>query len=265
VKPNKGISIYLHLLLLIFSFNCSDESNYLKILNENNSDNQLTDIDGNTYKTIKIGDQIWMAENIRTTKLNDGTPIGAMDDINEWRSLKTSAYCYYNNTNDQDSINKFGVLYNYYAVSDENFAPDGWRVPTDNDWYELEIYLIKNGYNYDGTTDTLSGNINPHTIDKAAKAIAAQTDWSIETLGQGNPGHNLSLNNSTGFSALPGGYFDGYDFKNIGENGYWWTTTLSNESQPYVRSLSYDYYGLGRIYRAIDNKYFGYSVRLIKK
>jgi uncharacterized protein (TIGR02145 family) len=120
----------------------------------------LTDIDGNVYKTVKIGNQLWMAENLRTTRYNDGSPIlllnkilitteynnGGIDVIedNRWTDDTRGAYCYYDFTSDVDTIKEFGALYNWYAVGTKKLAPVGWHVPTDDDWNTLVNYLVDN-------------------------------------------------------------------------------------------------------------------------
>ena len=101
--------------------------------------NAVKDIDGNKYKTIKIGTQIWMAENLKTTHFNDGTSIVQIDKYDDWKGLISPAYCWYAN----DSTNKevYGALYNWYAVNTKKLCPKGWHVPTDEEWKQLEICL----------------------------------------------------------------------------------------------------------------------------
>ena len=127
----------------------------------------ITDFDGNGYQAVKIGNQVWTVENLRTTKYNDGTAIPYVTDSAAWVNLTTPGYCYFNNMVNADSIRKFGALYNWYAVDTKKLAPAGWHVPTDAEWDTLENYLIANGYNWDGTTDS----------NKIAKSLAAKTDW----------------------------------------------------------------------------------------
>ena len=117
------------------------------------SDSTVKDADGNVYTTVKIGNQVWTVENLRTTKYNDGSAIPLVTDSAAWVNLTTPGYCYYNNTTNADSIKKYGALYNWYAVDTKKLAPAGWHVPTDAEWDTLQNYLIANGYNWDGTTD----------------------------------------------------------------------------------------------------------------
>lgn len=99
----------------------------------------MRDIEGNVYTTIKIGNQVWTAENLKTTKYNDGTPIPHITYADEWSNLITPGYCYYNNNADNKA--KYGALYNFHAVDTGKLAPKGWHVPTGEEWRELEYYL----------------------------------------------------------------------------------------------------------------------------
>ena len=224
----------------------------------NNDDNfnwgSVTDIDGNIYKTIKIGKQEWQAENLRTTKYNDGTPIIKDTIQTTWNNGTIGKYCYYNFTKNIDSIVKFGSLYNWYVVNPANIkqiAPIGWHVPDTSDWNILENYLIDNGYNWD---ETKIGN-------KIAKAVSAKTDWIISNW-DGVIGNDLSKNNKSGFSALPSGKRSSYcDFCNIGDSGFWWITTEYDTTNSYVIQLTNNFENL---YRTVYFKSCGFSLRLVK-
>jgi uncharacterized protein (TIGR02145 family) len=155
----------------------------------------ISDNEGNVYKTLKIGTQTWMTENLRVEKYNDGTDIPLVTDSTEWIQLDTDAYCYY--ANDEAKYKtKYGALYNGYAVNSGKLAPTGWHVATYDDWQTLLDYLIAQGYNFDGTT----------VANKVAIAMSAYDDWYYST-GMGCPGNDdyLSLYNKSGFSAMPAG------------------------------------------------------------
>jgi uncharacterized protein (TIGR02145 family) len=154
------------------------------VFNSNLTYGTVTDIDNNVYKTIKIGEQTWMAENLRTTRYRNGDNIIVGDLCNDDHEA-----------NYLTAI-KFGKLYRVAHVVDKrNLAPIGWHVASEKDWSQLADYLLTHGYNYDGSTE---GN-------KIAKSLAATTDWSVsDTIG--SVGNNLTNNNSTGFTALPTGY-----------------------------------------------------------
>ena len=99
------------------------------------------------YQTVRIGDQVWMAENLRTTTYNDGSPITLDTSGKFWTFADTEKYCYYANTINADSIKKFGALYNWFVINTNKLAPVGWHVPTMEEWDALQDYLIANGYN----------------------------------------------------------------------------------------------------------------------
>ncbi len=211
----------------------------------------VTDGNGNVYRAVRIGSQVWTVENLRTAKLNDGTPIPLVVDNMTWETLTSPAYCYYNNTTNTDSIEKFGALYNWHAVSTGKLAPTGWHVPDSSDWNELCYYLIANGYNWD---ETISGN-------KIGKSMAAKTDWRSAGE-QGDVGNDLSSNNSSDFSALPGGYLsDQGSSTTISYYGYWWSTTEIDTSSAYGFHLCFDHYSL---VRSSYDKRSGFSVRLVR-
>jgi uncharacterized protein (TIGR02145 family)/uncharacterized repeat protein (TIGR02543 family) len=212
----------------------------------------IKDYDGNVYNTVTIGTQTWMVENLRTTKYNDGTSIPNVTDATTWQGLTTAGYCYYNNTTNADSIKKFGALYNWYTVNTGTLVT-GWHVPDTTEWNTLQNYLIANGYNWDGTT----------TDNKIAKSLAAKTDWSTSTT-TGAIGNDLTTNNSSGFSALPGGYRSyKTDYGSQGSNGYWWSATEYSASGAYYRRLSSDgadLFGMGYY----NYESCGFSVRLLR-
>lgn len=210
----------------------------------------VTDVDGNKYNTVIIGNQVWVVENLKTTKYNNGTPIPNVTDNLEWAKLKTGAYCNYDNL--ESNGETYGRLYNWYAVNTGKLAPAGWHVPTDEDWTILENYLIANGYNYDGTKD----------VNRIAKSLASKTGWELSSKA-GTPGTASKNNNSTGFTALPGGCRFIYinPFSNIGSYGNWWSSTGQDNSNAYVRTLRYDDKDLSRTYYPKVN---GSSVRLVR-
>ena len=204
----------------------------------------FTDIDGNVYQTVKIGNQVWTVENLRTTKLNNGTVIPHVIDASAW-GTSIPEYCYWGNLASTEHIKKYGALYNGYAVNTEKLAPAGWHVSTDAEWDTLQNYLIANGYNYDETT----------TGNKIAKSMAAKTDWRVDS-DTGTIGYDLTKNNSSGFSAMPGGYryYDGSYVDPIGLGGYFW-------SIPSVRILDKMDVGLSSDGFSLN---CGLSVRLVK-
>jgi uncharacterized protein (TIGR02145 family) len=141
-------------------------------------------------------------------------------------------------------------LYNWFTVNTTKLAPAGWHLPTDDEWRTLQIYLMANGYNYDGTTSD----------NKYGKSLAANTNWATFK-DTGVIGDDLTKNNSSGFSALPGGNRSSAgSFGELGSNGFWWSSTLIS-SNAWYRHMNYDICG---VYGNTNSKTYGYSVRCVK-
>ena len=199
----------------------------------------ITDVEGNSYKTVYIGTQQWMAENLKTSKYNDGSSIPNVTDNNEWSNLSTGAWCNYENS---DSLGRiYGKLYNWYAFSatsngNKNVCPSGWHAPTDSEWTVLTDYL--------GGVNVAGGKL---------KDIGTK-NWS-------NP--NASATNSSLFSAIPGGnrVFNG-NYEAIFYYGFWWSSTDNDTDVAWLRNLNYSHGGGANInnYR----KTHGLSVRCLK-
>jgi len=239
------------LLIIIMLVSCSKKDD------PNNTVNTVTDKDGNVYHMVTIGTQTWMAENLKTTQYNDGTAIPLVTDNTAWENLTTPGYCWYNN-NAATYKNTYGALYNWYTVNTGKLAPTGWHVATDAEWTTLENYLTANGYNYDGST---SGNYY-------AKSLAATTNWAADT-DAGAIGNDLSKNNRTGFSALPGGFrnysgtFSGVlpRTDGVGYGGYWWSSTEDSMYNAWIREMGYNGSMVGRGNITMLN---GFSVRCVR-
>jgi uncharacterized protein (TIGR02145 family) len=194
------------------------------------------DGDGNLYNVIKIGNQRWLKENLKTTKYNDGTAILNVTDNTTWISLGTGAYCDYAN-NSANSVT-YGRLYNWYAVTStnpKNVCPKGWKVPTDSEWTTLTTYL--------GGESVAGGKIKE----------TGTTHWNSP---------NTGATNETGFTALPGGNRGGLGtFANMGGLGFWWSDTEYNSTNSMSRYLNFDYAG---ITRNGFGKNQGFSVRCLR-
>jgi len=218
----------------------------------------VKDADGNIYHTVRIGNQLWTVENLRTTRYNDGTPIPNITETEEWKSITTPGYCNYENN--PENGKKYGILYNWYAASSDKIAPKGWRVPTLDEQIALMDYLIANGYNYDGTTEE----------NKVAKSMAAKTDWICKATNEGGGpvsdigtvGNNPETNNRSGFSALPTGsrWNDG-SFHSIGESVYWWSSTPVSGDDAH---LSYIKSWLAKYGFIQHHKRSGFCIRLVR-
>ena len=218
----------------------------------------LTDIDGNEYETVRYGNQVWMVQNLRTTRYRSGAPIVFMPDSIEWMDnsgFEVPAFCYYDNSEDRDSIRKYGALYNWWVVdpaNPEQIAPEGWRAPSHADWDTLVDYLVANGYNWDGTRE---GN-------KIGQAVASRSGWHYNA-GGGRVGNNMRRNNSAGFSAYPVGLrveLGFYDYRGI--RTWWWSNVEGGVVHGRCRSLAYPFpFGFGA---TGARKHMGLSVRLVR-
>lgn len=202
-----------------------------------------TDGDGNNYTTVTIGTQTWMAENLKTTTYNDNTAIPNVTDNIAWADLTSATYCWYDNYATTYK-NKYGALYNWYAVKTGKLAPAGWHVPTDAEWTTLTNYVSAH----------LGASLN------AGKAFAANTDWTTNTI-TGNVGCNLTLNNSTGFSGLPSGFRVKSGFYSTGIFTYWWSTTEYDTSNAKAWMLAAS---ISNVYSDSEMKFFGFPVRCVR-
>jgi uncharacterized protein (TIGR02145 family) len=199
----------------------------------------VSDIDGNVYNTVTIGTQVWMAENLKTTKYNDNSTIPLVNDASAWAALTTPAYCWYNNDAATYKAT-YGACYNWYTVDvtsngGKNVCPTGWHVPTDAEWATLTTYL--------GGESVAGGKL---------KEIGT-THWVTP---------NTGATNETGFTALPGGgrYDDGI-CGNVGNYGYWWSSTEYSPTGAWFRGALYYYYNVDR--GSLDER-SGFSVRCLR-
>lgn len=233
------IKLLVFIILLFLTISCSsDEEEFV-------SEDTVVDIDGNIYKTIKIGNQIWATENLKTTRYNDGTAIPLVSDKTEWRELKTPGYCWYNN--DEESFKStYGALYNFHAVMTGKLAPVGWHVASDEEWKELELYLGMGEEEVDEMGYRRGGNVGGKLKDTGF------TYWDEP---------NIGATNETGFTALPGGcrnYVGNYEYVN--EMACFISTTAISNTNPYVRVIGVVSSGISR--GGSDGS--GLSVRIIK-
>jgi len=217
----------------------------------------VKDIEGNSYKTIKIGNQIWMAENLKTTLYGNGDSIGTTTPATlDLRYIEeTSPKYQWAYAGNENNVATYGRLYTWFAVTDSrNVCPAGWHVPSDAEWTVLTDYLANNGYGYEG-----SGN-------DIAKSLAATSGWTAHD-SAGNVGNDQASNNSSGFTALPGGirFLDG-PFDYIGTLGRWWSATYYFFDFTWIRSLYYNYSTVNGEYVNGDNIHSmnGISVRCVR-
>ena len=217
----------------------------------------VTDIDGNVYNTVQIGEQCWMRENLKTTKYANGTtiPLGTTTSYDV-------AYRYYPNGNSAN-VADYGYLYNWPAVMNgslsssanpsgvQGICPNGWHVPSDAEWTELTYYVSRQSQYVCGNNTAYIG-----------KALASEEGWNSST-DYCAVGNNPIANNATGFSARPASDYTGY-YLNFGNYAHFWGATQSNGSNgnyAYYRYLYYDYTG---VFRGNSSKRSGYSVRCVR-
>jgi uncharacterized protein (TIGR02145 family) len=200
--------------------------------------NSVTDIEGNVYRTTKIGDQWWMAENLKVTKFPDGTAIPLVTDINEWVDLpdddsdKAKAYCYLFNNPDSP----YGALYTFAAAKEA--CPTGWHLPEESEWYELRNFISSD-----------NGGIYKN---REAQALKSTTGWE----------KNMNGTDIYGFTALPGGKrYPGGTFLTDGMAGYWRGGSRGSSMAIFV-NLNYNFTGI--TLGASNIKSDGMSVRCLK-
>ena len=220
---------------------------YVEVITGGNASSQKAiAINKVDYEEVRIGSQVWMAENLNVSHFKTGEPIPHARTDEEWKTAgeyKEPAWCYYDNSTQNEKV--YGKLYNWYAVHTGELCPAGWRVPTTDDWSELQDYL-NNGevYFYGGGE---AGN-------KLKEAGTRHWDYP-----------NEKASNSTGYTALPGGERDiEGTYKNLGTLGNWWTNTedWSSEHRASSITLKHNWEELEVFY---SSKKFGHSVRCIKK
>ena len=213
-----------------------------KTISEN--EGYVIDIEDNLYSTVKIGNQWWMAENLQVTKYTNGVSIEEVTDAVTWSNKTSPAFCYYENSPEDASI--YGALYNGYAAQKNNICPSGWRVPTNDDWVELELFLgvpeiETRRLGWGGTNQ---GGILKHT---------GLSYWESP---------NTGATDEYGFSALPGGlrrHEGAFDTK--GRAGWYWSSTNHVENEIYRWLFSYE---KAEIARSTSYSEAGHSIRCIK-
>ena len=234
-------------LLLVFIIGCRKPEPILPdnplngkttaVFNSSKNYGSVTDFDGNTYKTIKIGDQVWMAENLRVTHYRNGDAIPNIKDTTQWANQTEGAWCNYNNTEDLTAIATYGRLYNWFVTQDtRNVAPAGWRISDIIDW------------------EILIENLGGDTIASKHLKETGILHWDGPNNGD----------NSSGFTALPGNwrYFKGGKPIAPSVYGAFWTSSIYSQlSAPFLYLYTRDAY----VYKGTNFKVNGYSIRCIKE
>lgn len=230
---NLKLTILMLVFLNIIFSSCDKKEDNIEPV-QSKGWNGLTDPDGNTYSSIIIGNQEWMVENLMTTKYNDGSAIINITESTLWSSTNEGAYCWY--SNDPLFKSEYGALYNWNVIKSNKICPEGWHVPTIEDWQILINFL--------GDEMTAGGKLKENSTNF----------WNSP---------NTDATNTSGFTALPGGerYYHYGNFNNIGESGYWWSSTESGY-EAYYTSL---YFASSEITTQMTtDKRNGFSIRCIK-
>lgn len=223
----------LFICSLLFLASCMKEKLYL-------ADDEVVDMDENVYHSVTIGSQVWLKENLKTTRYNDNTLIPNVKESLDWAQLSSPAYCWYFNI--VDRTNNKGILYNWYAVNSKKLCPAGYHVPSDAEWLELEIFI---------GMDPEIANLLDWRGDKLSKSLMADYSWYDPQ------------DDDYGFSAIPAGFrssgtgsFDEYEHQTD-----WWCADEKDQFTALRRSIV-DY--TDGIYRNVCQKNTGLSVRCIK-
>jgi len=247
-----SLSVMVCILLLAF-VSCKHEEDDRVILNA------VTDYDGNSYDAIRIGKQVWMKSNLRTTHYRDGKDIPMPQNEISWSN--THPYFYEPSTSEIPGYDPkvYGLYYNWPAVNNAHgICPKGWHVPTDAEWKELIGYVSGVGqYSYFGIPENI------------AKALASTAGWAESNEG-GTPGYHPEANDATGFSAFPAGTYNGpLDSNNGATHGDWntganfWSSTEYGGGENFAWFFSLEY-----TRTEINNWYcpknYGYSVRCVR-
>lgn len=202
----------------------------------------VTDYDGNAYDTVHIGTQVWLKQNLKVTHYRNGDSIPNITSNASWSAQTAGAYCNYSNNTSNGTT--YGKLYNWFAVNDSRkICPVGWHVPSDAEWNTLEKYL-------DNTVDTT-----------ASGWTGTNAGWKLKETGTSHwATTSASVTNSSGFTALPGGHRYSAIFYNLGNNGYWWTSTAKDSYYSWYRCLND---GSSQVNRSSANKNDGRAIRCI--
>lgn len=229
------ITITTSLLLIIIFYSSGSTSNEQTSSQRIIYQDDVEDIDGNIYKTVKIGRQIWMAENLKVTRFRNGSPIPKLQQESDWSIQRKGAYCVDMQTDEYANV--YGLLYNFYAVDDQQgLSPEGWRIPNKEDWHQLIEYL--------GGESSAGGKMKD-----TGSAL-----WLRE---------NRGMTNESGFSALPSGGRG--RLGDVGEVGYyatWWSSSAEDSLYAWHWGLYPE--GAGIRFNP-GHKTSGFSVRCIKE
>lgn len=247
IIPNrKFLSHFLLILsgIILFNISCTKTDETTIILPETGT---MTDIDGNEYKTVKIGNQWWMAENLKVIRFRNGASIQEVSDSSDWVNQTTGAYCTFENGN--SVLTPPGLLYNWMAVSNPNIiAPLGWHIPSDEEWKQMEKSL--------GMTQEEADKLTWRGTNEGDKLKTSdQSEWSSFA--------NIFSTNESGFAALAGScrlFNNQWGDPGLKSTGFWWTST-SRGNEAWYRYLDYKN---SNVFRSHVDQHYGFSIRCVK-
>jgi len=226
----------------------------------------VKDIDGNVYPTVKIGDQIWMTENLKTTRFNNGDTIKTTTPSTRDIEPEISPKYQWAYNGDEKNVAIYGRLYTWFIVADQrNVCPAGWHVPTDEEWTTLTEYLTKTGNGFGDGYQNMD----------IAKSLSSKSGWFPDET-PGSPGKDHLSNNSSGFNAIPSGCrLEDGNFHRLGYYANWWTSTEGGTAFMQILTgevvkvpggllrVIYNDYSYVNCY--VNNKKYGISVRCLKQ
>jgi uncharacterized protein (TIGR02145 family) len=234
---NINLKMLLIIQFLILFLGCNDNK---PITGDDNTKD--------TVETVTICNQVWMQKNLNVDHYRNGDPIPQVTDSATWVNTTSGAWCYYDNKPANGAV--FGKLYNWYAVNDpRGLAPEGWHVPSDEEWKELEMCL--------GMSQSSADSTGPRGTDEGSKLAGRAGLWLNGALDD-----NANFGTS-GFTGVPGGFRCGYShcFYFILLHGMWWSSTEYSSSRAVARCL---YYKSTYVLRSNDHKEDGFSVRCVR-
>jgi uncharacterized protein (TIGR02145 family) len=243
----KSRNIYGAILyvLLFMAFGCETADEPVPVIETGT----VSDVEGNVYQTVKIGDQWWMAENLKVKKYRNGNIIPVITTSNpDWSNATAGAYCYYESN--PDNIDSYGLLYNWLTLNDTNkLAPEGWHIPTDEEWKTLEQHV--------GMSPSESDRAGWRGTNEGDKIkIKEHLGWSA--YGNEWPTNESGFTALAGSCRLPSGVFGQPGLKST---GFWWSLSEIQGTDAWYRYLDYKN---SNVFRSHDSKSYGFSVRCVK-
>lgn len=236
-----AVILFLTFMVILITSSCGKEEVAVGGKPETST---MVDVDGNVYVTVKIGDQWWMAENLKVTRFTNGDPISNVTDAQQWSALQSPAYCLF-----EGNSSAPGLLYNGFAVSaTQQLAPQGWRIPTDDDWKKLERHLGMSAVDASSWRGTTQG-------DQLKEAGTASWTRFSDVWGT----------NESGFTAKAGGCrmpTGTWGTPGLFATGFWWSSTDKEDGKLWYRHLDYK---RSDIFRQYASSKYGFSIRCVKE